>query len=390
MKTDTPPQYTLRPTLGYFAPQHPPQPPPRPNDSYAPPPEKGYPPPPPPRQYQQPPPEKSYPLVQQYQQPPPPQGQYYYPPDQYQSRDLNYNQVQQYQASPPLSNSNGWEIMIDNKILDDDYKIFISKDSYDKYSSFLKKNKSREVIDLQQQGFGVPIFKVEAILLSFHDKFLNFKRYLPTSSHPFNHKKDYYDFCLVKKFIHMNYDSYVFEFKPDPNNRNFDFKIVMFSHQILPINDYLYKGVKHRWINDSYEGSIKRIWNLRYSFTHTILNPNQISLTDNWDGKSNKLDRKLFKNPYLGGLLKKIFNLNSSFPKPEYYGYSNVDTLRETDDLMGFGHADLNINNSSQTNSNISHESIFSLSEDELVSICIATTLKRQQDLDREESDDDV
>lgn len=82
--------------------------------------------------------------------------------------------------------------------------------------------------------------------------------------------------------------------------------------------------------------------------------------------------------------------MNSSFPKPEYYGYSNVDTLRETDDLMGFGHADLNINNSSQTNSNISHESIFSLSEDELVSICIATTLKRQQDLDREESDNDV
>ena len=40
MKTDTPPQYTLRPTLGYFAPQHPPQLPPRPNDSYAPPPER--------------------------------------------------------------------------------------------------------------------------------------------------------------------------------------------------------------------------------------------------------------------------------------------------------------------------------------------------------------
>ena len=114
------------------------------------------------------------------------------------------------------------------------------------------KNKTPEIIDLQEQGFGVPILKAITPNVPFTNKFLTFRRYVPTNLHPFDIDKDYYEYCVVKKSIHVGYDTFIFEFKPDPNVRKSDFTITMFSHSQLPINDYIYKGNKHRWVDETH------------------------------------------------------------------------------------------------------------------------------------------
>ena len=56
--------------------------------------------------------------------------------------------------------------------------------------------------------------------------------------HAFEENSDMYDYCSVAKTSHLGYDSYIFEFVPDPTMPWLNFRVVMFSHSILPISDY--------------------------------------------------------------------------------------------------------------------------------------------------------
>ena len=277
----------------------------------------------------------------------------------------------------------GWTIVINNRFWLDGFRIFVSLDAAYKFSIF-KKNKTPEIIDLQEQGFGVPILKAITPNIPFTNKFLTFRRYVPTNLHPFDIDKDYYEYCTVKKTIHVGYDAFIFEFKPDPNVRKSDFTITMFSHSQLPINDYIYKGNKHRWVDETHGKGFRKRWSMKFGFKHTVLRSDQLSLTDNWDGKSDKLNKTINKNPYLEGYLKKMFSVSARLPKHEYYGNLCSDTLGETEQFFKTGYAELKIDDIANPNSNVNYETIFSLTEDHLVTICIATVLKRQKDIEED------
>ena len=80
------------------------------------------------------------------------------------------------------------------------------------------------------------------------------------------------------------------------------------------------------------------------------------------------------------------FSVLSRFPKQEYYGPHCTDTLGEAE-AFKLGYAELKIDDlgrgipegDDDNGDDVNYESIFSIPEDELVTICIATVLKRQK-----------
>lgn len=286
--------------------------------------------------------------------------------------------------------TSGWTIVINNRFWTDGFRIFVSEDASNKFDAF-KKSKNPEIIQLQEQGIGVPLFKAVTSYIPLATKFITFRRYVPTNLHPFDIDKDYYDYCIVKRKLHVGYDSYIFEFTPDPKQPKLNFQVILFSHSILPIHDYIYKGERHRWIDESNLRGFKARWQVKYGFKHTYLIDGQPALTDNWDGKSDKLNKDK-KNPYLDNFLKMKLSVLSRFPKQEYYGPHCTDTLGEAEAFFKLGYAELKIDDLGRgipegddvNGVDVNYESIFSIPEDELVTICIATVLKRQKDIEEE------
>ncbi|EMG48437.1 hypothetical protein SBY92_003337 [Candida maltosa Xu316] len=276
--------------------------------------------------------------------------------------------------------SPGWKIVINNRFWTDGFRIFVSNDASNKFDIFKKKNTSPEVVELQEQGFGVPLFKAVTSFISVSGRFITFRRYTPTNLHPFDVDRDYYDYCVVTKSVHLSYDTYTFKFTPDPKNPSLNFKVVLFSHSILPIHDYIYKGERRRWIDESNLMNFRLQWQVKYGFKHTVLTPDQVSMTDSWDGKGDSLDRKK-QNELLNGLLRKTFSISAKYPKPEYYGPYITDVLGEAEAFFKLGYAEVKIDDTGNPNTNVNYESIFSLREDDLVTICTATVLKRQKDI---------
>lgn len=318
-------------------------------------------------------------------------------PPEYTCRSLDTNEKDEDELPPDFSSlqhhelpayfqetkNPGWIIVINNRFWVDGFRIFVSLDAAYKFDIF-KKNKTPEIVDLQEQGFGIPIFKAITPNTPLSTKFLTFRRYIPTNLHPFDVDKDYYDYCTVKKSIHVGYDTFTFEFRPDPKIPKSNFTIKMFSHSQLPINDYIYKGRKNRWIDETHGTGFRKRWSMKFGLKHTVLQPDQIALTDNWDGKSDKLNKEIKKNPYLEGYLKKMFSMSARLPKPEYYGHLCSNTLGETEHYFKTGYAELKIDDIGNPNSSVNYETIFSLTDDHLVSICIAAVLKRQKDIEEE------
>lgn len=282
----------------------------------------------------------------------------------------------------------GWSIVIKSRFIIDGYRVFVSQDAANKYDAF-KRSKHNDAVKLQQQGYGIPLFKVDTPFISFNKKFLTFRKYIPTCDNPFNEKCDFYDYCLVTKTSHSGYDTYNFEFTPDSNKPWLNFRVVMFSHTFLPIHDYIFRGRKHRWIDESTLLSQKENQlNMISVFKHTILSPNQVSLTDNWDGICDLLNREI-ENPYLVDNVESYSSLSfgstnyryQRSPKPEYYGRNFSNSQSMSDPVIKTTSNEINIGDISNRNDKINYESIFSLDEEDLVMICIAATLKRQKDI---------
>lgn len=209
--------------------------------------------------------------------------------------------------------------------------------------------------------------------------------------HAFEENSDMYDYCSVAKTSHLGYDSYIFEFVPDPTMPWLNFRVVMFSHSILPISDYFFRGRKHRWIDESsLLSSNTKQEGFTGGFRHTILSPHQVSLTDNWDGMGDVLSREIV-NPYLSD----DFDRYSSLPlgstniggqgnlKPEYYGRNFSRIHRIVQPTVTTTSNEVRIGDVNNRRDNVNYETIFSVDEEELVMICMATTLKRQKDIKR-------
>lgn len=296
----------------------------------------------------------------------------------------SYREPVYFQSASPQ----GWTVIITNKFWTDGFQIFISRDSYEKYNVF-RKSQNQDIPVIQQQGVGIPLFKVINTFFSIGTTFLTFRKYCPPPldsqgvPQRFDPKRDYHEFCIVKKRFHVGYDSYIFEFHPDPydlKKRNFTF--TMFSHSVLPIHDYIYKDERHRWIDESRMEEIVSLWQVKYGFKHTVLRPDQPSMCDNWDGQNDKLVKST-PNPLLNGLWKKKLSVRAHYPELSQYGQHCSAILGEAANWFQLGYAEVKVDDiyNNLNGNNVNYESILSVNEDALVMICVATVLKRQKDI---------
>ncbi|RLV96352.1 hypothetical protein JA1_000251 [Spathaspora sp. JA1] len=265
----------------------------------------------------------------------------------------------------------GWNFVIRNSVTGTGFNIFLSKNAYFQFLQINKYNETEDSRDMQIQGVGIPMFRVTGSLSAINIKPLIFKKYVANKHRPFNAHKDYYQFCAVKKKSHVFYASYVFKFTPDIEDPSQDFQVVMFNHSSLPISDYVYKEEKHRWIQED--------TNQKYQYRHTILDSGQESLTDGWDGQSDKLKRT-WKSP--------LFSSNSSFgstfprkqiiPTGEFYGSNCSSILNMTSVNTVSGYAELKSRDEHEEYLR-DYQEISEVPLDHLVQICIATVLKTEK-----------
>ncbi|KAI5955253.1 hypothetical protein KGF54_001814 [Candida jiufengensis] len=297
---------------------------------------------------------------------------YYHPP---------VGKIPFYFQEVPLKN---WSIVINTRYYKDGL-VFVGNRSINKYELCKTKKNDPQVIKLQQQGIGIPLFKVEVSSNPLSSKYLIIKRHLPDPQTSFDIDKNYYDYCIVKKFSQTGYTSFVLNIKPDPTNDKTNFQITLFSHTTFPIYDYNYKGQRLRWIEESGKPFFYRLNQVKYGLKHTILSPEQPSLCDNWDGIGNKLNNK--PNPLLKSYIKSKIHPDSDAVKPEYYGTTNNAVFGEAQvefELGKLGLAELLINDIYNTNSNVDYDSLFSLNEECLIMICMASVLKKVKDINAE------
>ena len=300
--------------------------------------------------------------------------------------EISYSQPPQVVGDEPVyfedAAPRGWCVTINNRRWSDGYKIFVSKDAAEKYKAF-KKSSNEHILDLQRNGIGMPLLKTDLPFSPFSSKFLTFSKYVPNREGRFDDSKDFHVYCDVRKFIHRGYNTYVFNFIPDPNSPNKNFQIFMFAHSTYPICDYRYKGQVHRWVDESSQTKFQSYNQVKYGFKHTVLNPGQPSLVDNWDGCSDKLD-KTKPNPFLKSMFKVKLTTGLRLPKPEYYGNHCTAILGEADSHFKTGYGQVKIDDLYSTDPNVNYESALSMHEDASVLVCIAAVLKRQKDTEEE------
>ncbi|KAG5418096.1 hypothetical protein I9W82_004425 [Candida metapsilosis] len=274
----------------------------------------------------------------------------------------------------------GWTISINKRKWGDGYTIFVSKDAAEKYKAF-KKSSNEHVLDLQRNGIGIPLLKAETPFNPYTPKYLTFSRNVPNDEGSFDSDKAMSVFCQVRKFSFRGYDTFIFDFTPDPKTPKVNFQIFMFVHSTIPIYDYKYKGDVHRWVDESNQIKSDSNSKVKYAFKHSILKQWQPSLVDSWDGYSNGLDEKKH-NPYLKSLFAMKLKPDLKLPKQQYYGDNCTAILEETDSDSGNG--EVKIDDLYSTDPNINYESVLSVHVDALVLVCVATVLKRQKENDED------
>ncbi|KAI5965618.1 uncharacterized protein KGF55_000980 [Candida pseudojiufengensis] len=259
-----------------------------------------------------------------------------------------------------------WNVVINTRYFSNG-TIFVGNKSINKYELFKTKPNDLKVMKLQNKGIGVPLFQIKPSSNLMSSKYLTFYKHLsyPLSTNfKFDVKNKYFNYCTVEKSDHLGYTSYVFNFTPDSSSSssssttNSNFQVILFSHSILPINDFIYKGKRLRWIDESNKPFFKRLNQVNWGYKLTTLNSNQPSLCDNWD----------------------------DVVQSEYYGDSTIAILGEAQSEFELGKlrlAELKFNdiyNNDKNDNSIDYNSLYSLNEETLVFICIATVLKNEKD----------
>ena len=300
--------------------------------------------------------------------------------------DASYIQPPQQAGDEPVyfedAAPRGWTVIINKRRWNDGHKIFVSKDAAEKYETF-RESSNEHILELQRNGIGMPLLKTDLPFSPFSSKFLTFSKYIPNKDGRFDDSKDFHVYCDVRRSIHRGYNTYVFNFIPDPDSPDQNFQIFMFAHSTYPICDYKYKGQVHRWVDVSSQAKSKSYNEIKYAFKHTVLNPGQPSLVDNWDGCSNKLD-KTKPNPFLKSMFKLKLTTGLRLPKPEYFGKHCPAFLGEQRARFRTGYGQVKIDDLYSTDPNVNYESVLSMHDDALVLVCVATVLKKQKDNDED------
>ncbi|KAK6455409.1 uncharacterized protein RJT20DRAFT_46856 [Scheffersomyces xylosifermentans] len=293
-----------------------------------------------------------------------------------------------HQEATSEQSESSWRFTICNKKFGEDLLVFISPESADLHKSLKTKTvdpPSPEMIharEVQSTKKGVPLLKV--ISHNYVKKFVSIKKcYIndeEVRSRGFDEEKDMYDFCVVKKQVRINYSTYLMKFTPDPNDRSGDFEVVVFAHGVLPIIDYVYKKERHRWVQEKHD------YGKLHDYTHILLSSEQHSLTDNWNKKTNKLDKSIDpNNPLIGGHFQRVFSLGSRKIKDEYYSSTRFGTLEQVRDDSVYGTFQAQwryySNYSPRRDFTTMEESIDSVNLDAVSQLCVSLLFKREEDV---------
>ncbi|RLV96353.1 hypothetical protein JA1_000250 [Spathaspora sp. JA1] len=289
----------------------------------------------------------------------------YYPPNYGEEELPTYKQ---------LFSFKGWKFIIQNCIGEDQsLNIFISKASCKQYQEYCFNSAALPGFSggLQNQGYGVPMFIVSGSMSNTRP--LVFRKFNGNNDHPFDLEADYYSFCTVLRYSFLKYSSFHFRFTPDPRDKENSFEIVMFSHNTLPISDYIYNGQRFRWIKEDAKTGFQKC-----QFRHCKLKQDQISLTDNWDGEGVKLKNSIKqKNPYLKNSSVIVSMLMyTGYPRNEYYSLDYGGRLNMSKTFQPNGFAELKVHDKLSDLNSLNYEDISHVYIDELVKLCIATVLK--------------
>ncbi|KAI5965619.1 uncharacterized protein KGF55_000981 [Candida pseudojiufengensis] len=288
----------------------------------------------------------------------------------------------------------GWSIIFNTRYYRNG-DIFVGKDSIFKYTYFQRHGRNSEIDNLHRLGIGVPLFKVIVALCSpITARSVTFRIHSHNiqSGTSIDDNNNYYTFCQVKKSCYNGYNAFTFHFTPDPYQKSLNSKVVMFQDTNIPIYDYIYKGERHRWVDETVTPFFQQTEQIKFGFKHTSLLPSQISLCDYWSGYGDKLNNK----HTIFSLFSSKFKTNTDgmfgIQRGDYYGTkpNAIFGLAKTSFNLGkLRLAELRIHDQTglhdeyieETDSFETYNSNFSLNQDSLVMICIATFLRMEKDI---------
>ncbi|KAK6455410.1 uncharacterized protein RJT20DRAFT_141303 [Scheffersomyces xylosifermentans] len=266
------------------------------------------------------------------------------------------------------------KFIIANNKFDENLLVFISRDSAELYRTFKKRDgdpSNPAVVAARRHNQKEKILK----------KYLTIYKYdidkEKLISDGFDDEKDVYEYCEITKKVHINHITFEKKFTPLRNDRSQDFELVVFVHSVLPLCDYVHNGQRHRWVQEKHSSGKLN------DYTHVLLSPEKHSLTDNWDKATNKIEKSVDPdNPLIGGYLKRAFSIGSTRVKDEYYSANKLGILDHKDDhlleyLQRFSRYTMEDVLDDQP---VSIE-IDSVSSEALTRLCIASLLKREEDI---------
>lgn len=240
-----------------------------------------------------------------------------------------------------------------DKLLRTTVLVYPSVQSEEKYKDYSTQANSLFVIGENALGYGLPLLETSSHF--FSRKFVTIRKFIiPKGEEPFDIKKHYYDFCVVKRWNGFKCNTLVLEFLNE--------KVVVFYHLIMPIIDYEYKGVVYRWIDE-------RDIFLKFKFTLLQLGPQRgYSLVDDWDRATDKLAT--------ARLLKDVFSISARRKQPALFQDSTpIGELRRTK-VLGLHSSELALEN----NFSSDHNSINSVNDDLLVHLLVGIAVKKQRE----------
>lgn len=274
------------------------------------------------------------------------------------------------------------EFVIYNTSFAGSMEVYVSKDSLDKYKAFqdnLNKDMQLNINEVQREGRGLPLLKVKGSNNIFNSKYLTvYKLTSPEVGKKFDHKVDRIAFCEVTHSRHKLCHKYILKFDPSPGDPSQIFCIDMFRHRSLPIIDFTNRGRKYRWVYRS------KLSEINYTYTLYELNDKQPSMTDGLDDDK-KIPNK--KNPLMKFSMKKFFTPNSKIPKDEFCSPMKLAEIRELKNryfTYGTQTAVFTTFQKCVATSNSDTESIYSIHNSTLVTICLGLVLKKIKDEQKE------
>lgn len=266
------------------------------------------------------------------------------------------------------------QFVLCNQHFNGNITIFTSEDSASKYDAFKEltpdQGNFHNILELQKQGLGIPLLRVK--FHYFDEKYASVLKYnIPQGNVLFEEKKDNHEICTIRKKLFSSYVRYEFQFDFNDNKR---FTVYFFMHYKLPIGDTtpFPNGNSYRWIHSEYH----ELW-LKYSYSLFLLDEDDLSMTENMDQVSGKLDPK---NNLVQGNILNLFKFRSRKVKDNLVPNVKLGSLNysKRKSLGSYQRTAKFVLRSLEEARNL--DSTLSVNDTDLMFLCISSILKRHED----------